>query len=132
MSKKDLLARLCGLILWRGTQVCPHDRGILLFAPYGACPLCGLDGREVNLSKTRACSCCGVLRKDLDAGAKHDHGCMNTEAEVEQVAQKMEAQVQQAPCDFWGPRGCSFPTHEHTRGARQCRCGRLAPGKHYT
>jgi hypothetical protein len=28
---------------------------------------------------TRACSCCGVLRKDLDAGAKHDHGCMNVD-----------------------------------------------------
>jgi hypothetical protein len=32
-----------------------------------------------RMENTRACSCCGVLRKDLDAGAKHDHGCMNTE-----------------------------------------------------
>jgi hypothetical protein len=29
----------------------------------------------------RACSCCGVLVKDLNAGAKHDHGCMNVEDE---------------------------------------------------
>ena len=32
-----------------------------------------------RMENTRACSCCGVLRKDLDAGAKHDHGCMNVE-----------------------------------------------------
>jgi len=34
-----------------------------------------------RMENTRACSCCGVLRKDLDAGAKHDHGCMNVEDE---------------------------------------------------
>ena len=32
-----------------------------------------------RMEDTRACSCCGVFRKDLDAGAKHDHGCMNVE-----------------------------------------------------
>lgn len=47
--------------------------------------------------------------------------------EVEQVARRLEAK----PCDFWGPTGCQFP-REHTKGARACRCGKLAPGKHYT
>jgi hypothetical protein len=51
-----------------------------------------------------------------------------SEAEVEQVARRME---EVKPCDFWGPTGCQFP-REHTKGARACRCGKLAPGRHYT
>lgn len=52
-SRAALLSRLAYLVLVRGTQVCPHDQGILLFAPHGACGMCGLDGREVERAKQR-------------------------------------------------------------------------------